>query len=167
MGKKAANDISNSESDNDNESLYLSIIDDKEILNCLLSLPCISSTKKQKKRHPKRSRIHHDTDTSWHHHHPNHCHCNYTAEQCYPNLPENLVEDNPLDLENIKEKQDEDDNLMQSTVKHPTWYSCKTNNDVEDIICYTKPGDNAANWRIALPDLAGNVVFSDVVRSWF
>ena len=74
------------------------------------------------------------------------------AEQCYLNLPEDMVEDNPLDLENIKERQDEDDRLIQSTVKHPTWYSRKTINDVEDILCYTKPGDNAANWRIKLPE---------------
>jgi hypothetical protein len=61
-----------------------------------------------------------------------------------------MVEDNPLDLKNIKERQDEDDNPMQSTVRHPTWYSRKIINNVEDIPCYTKPGDNAANWRIAL-----------------
>ena len=54
-------------------------------------------------------------------------------------------------MENIKEKQDEDDNLIQSTVRHPTWYSRKRINNVEDILCYTNPGDNAANWRIALP----------------
>ena len=47
--KKASNDISNSESDNDNEPLHSSIIDDKEILDCLLNLPCISSNKKQMK----------------------------------------------------------------------------------------------------------------------
>ena len=67
----------------------------------------------------------------------NHCHHNDTAEQCYLNLPEDRVEDNPLDLENIKERQDEDDNLMQSKVRHPTWYSRKTINDVDDILCYT------------------------------
>ncbi len=27
-----------------------------------------------------------------------------TVEQCYPNLPENMFEDNSLDLENIKKK---------------------------------------------------------------
>ena len=81
-----------------------------------------------------------------------HCLHNDIPDQCYLNLPEDMVEDNPLDLENIKERQDEDDRLIQSTVKHPTWYSRKTINDVEDILCYTKPGDNAANWRIALPE---------------
>ncbi len=78
-----------------------------------------------------------------------HCLHNDISDQCYLNLPEDMVEDNPLDLENIKERQDKDDRLTQSTVKHPTWYSRKTTNDVEDILCYTKPGDNAANWRIA------------------
>jgi hypothetical protein len=33
------------------------------------------------------------------------------AEHCYLNLPEDMVEDNPLDSENIKEKQDEDNDL--------------------------------------------------------
>jgi hypothetical protein len=28
-----------------------------------------------------------------------------TVELCYPNLPEDMVEDNPLDLKNIKERQ--------------------------------------------------------------
>ncbi len=37
-----------------------------------------------------------------------------------------MVEDNPLDLENIKEKQDEDHDLHQSLTKHPTWYSHRT-----------------------------------------
>ncbi len=82
----------------------------------------------------------------------NHCHHNNTVEQYYLNLPEDMVEDNPLDLENIKERQDEDDKLIQSTVKHPAWYSHKTINDVQDILCYTKSGDNEANWRFALPE---------------
>ncbi len=63
----------------------------------------------------------------------NHCHHEVTVEQCYLNFPEDMVEDNPLDLENIKEKQDKDDRLIQSTVKRPTWYSRKTIHDVEDI----------------------------------
>ena len=77
--------------------------------------------------------------------------CDSNAEHCYLNLPEDMVEDNPLDLENIKEKQDEDNDLQQSLTKHPDWYSRKNINDVNDILCYTKPGDNAANWKIVLP----------------
>ncbi len=82
-----------------------------------------------------------------------------TVEQCYPNLPEDMFEDNPLDLENIKERQDHNENLMQSAVKYPRWYSCKSIKDVEDILCYTKPGDNLASWKIALPE--------DLIKSTF
>jgi hypothetical protein len=61
----------------------------------------------------------------------NHCHdCDSNVEHCYLNLPEDMVGDNPLDLENIKEKQDEDNDLSQSLMRHPTWYSCKIINDV-------------------------------------
>jgi hypothetical protein len=72
-----------------------------------------------------------------------------TVEQWYLNLPEDIVEDNLLDLQNIKDRQDQDRKLTQSTVKCPEWYSGKAINDVEDISCYTKPGDNPANWKIA------------------
>jgi hypothetical protein len=48
-----------------------------------------------------------------------------------------MVEDNPLDLENVKEKQNEDNVLQQSLTKYPTWYSRKNINDVNDILCYT------------------------------
>jgi hypothetical protein len=63
-----------------------------------------------------------------------------------------MVEDNPLGLENIKERQDHDEKLMRSTVKYPEWYTRKTISDVDDIMCYIKPGDNPANWKIALPE---------------
>jgi hypothetical protein len=51
-----------------------------------------------------------------------------------------MFEDNPLDLENIKEIQDHGEKHMQSAVKYPEWYSRKSINDVEDILCYTKSG---------------------------
>jgi hypothetical protein len=41
---------------------------------------------------------------------------------------------------------------MQSTVKYPEWYSHKIINNIEDILCYTKPGNNPATWKIALPE---------------
>jgi hypothetical protein len=34
-----------------------------------------------------------------------------------------MFEDNPLDLENIKGRQDRDEKPMQSAVKYPEWYS--------------------------------------------
>jgi hypothetical protein len=41
---------------------------------------------------------------------------------------------------------------MQSAVKYPEWYSPKSINDVEDILCYTKAGDNPVKWKVALPE---------------
>ncbi len=75
-----------------------------------------------------------------------------TVEQCYLNLLKDINEDNHLDLENIKERQDHDEKLMQSAVKNAEWYTCKTINDVDDILYYIKPGDNPANLKIALPE---------------
>ena len=40
-------------------------------------------------------------------------------EECYLNLPGDLVTDNPLDIENIKEKQDTDDALQHQAEKYP------------------------------------------------
>ncbi len=51
VGKKAAKLVSNSEL----ESLYLSLTDDKEILQCFLNLPCCSFNKEKEKR-PKKHR---------------------------------------------------------------------------------------------------------------
>ncbi len=145
VGKKAAHVVSDSEL----ESLYSSLIDDEEILQCFLNLPCyLLNNEKEKK--PKKCRKHSaDTHSSTYNGHNHFCDSN--AEHCYLNLPENMVEDNPLDLENVKKKQDEDNDLQQSLTKHPTWYSRKNINDVNNILCYTKPGDNAANWKIVLP----------------
>ena len=47
-----------------------------------------------------------------------------------------MVEDNPLDIKNIKEKQDEDKELQQSATRYPEWYSRKTFNDITNVLCY-------------------------------
>ncbi len=57
VGKKAATVVSNSESDNEYDSLYSSLLDDREILDCLLDLPCISSNKKRKRIGDKQKQI--------------------------------------------------------------------------------------------------------------
>jgi hypothetical protein len=62
-----------------------------------------------------------------------------------------MAEDNLLDIENIKKKQDEDNDLQQTAIKHPERYSRKTFDQVTDVLCYTKPSDIPANWKIALP----------------
>ncbi len=40
----------------------------------------------------------------------------------------------------------------RNELSYPEWYSHKTINNVEDILCYTKPGDNPANWKVTLPE---------------
>jgi hypothetical protein len=62
-----------------------------------------------------------------------------------------MAEDNPLDKENIKEKQDEENDLQQAATEHPESYSLKTFNQVADVLCYTKPGDKPSNWKMAQP----------------
>jgi hypothetical protein len=39
------------------------------------------------------------------------------GKECYLNLPGDMVDDNPLDMENIKEQQDTDDALLQNATK--------------------------------------------------
>ncbi len=100
VGKKAANIVNNSESDNEYDTLYLSLLDDREILDCPLNLSCISYKKwkriddKQKtdnrKTLPKKK-----ARTLVTEYNQNHCHHSVTVEQCYLNLPEDMVEDNP------------------------------------------------------------------------
>ncbi len=149
VGKKVAHIVSNSEINNEIESSGSSLTDDKEILEYLLNLLFISSNKKQRhanhrkvdnrKSLPKKKAKTLVTLYSQNHCHicksrpkekaenlvteynQNHCYiCDSNVEHCYLNLPEDMVEDNPLDLENIKEKQDEDNDLSQTLLKHPT-----------------------------------------------
>jgi hypothetical protein len=55
VGKKVAHIVRNSESSNEIESLGSLLTDDKEILECLPNLPCISSNKIQ--RHAKHKKM--------------------------------------------------------------------------------------------------------------
>ena len=165
------------------DSAYYSFSDDKSVCDCFLNLPCLSSNKvkrnwkhKNKKKYKDGSKLslsdlrcddrhlHNLMETASKCHH-NHCflqHHSYLGksnDHCYLNLPEDMLEDNPLDIENIKEKQQLDIELQQSATKHPDWYSQKRFNDVTNVLCYTKPGDDPANWKIALPkELIGPTV---------
>jgi hypothetical protein len=49
VGKKAANVVSNSESNNRNESSHSVLMDDRDIVDCLMNLPCLPSRKKKDK----------------------------------------------------------------------------------------------------------------------
>jgi hypothetical protein len=73
------------------------------------------------------------------------------AEECYLNLPAESAVDNPLDMETIKEQQDTDNNLQLQVTKYPDQYVRKSISAVDDVLCYVKPGDPPANWKIALP----------------
>jgi hypothetical protein len=152
VGKKAAYVDSNSESGNRNEPSHSLLMDDRDITDCLMNLPCCLSRKKKEGR-PTKCRKCSKTILD-ERNKPKLLSYTYdsTVEHCYLNLPKDMVEDNPLDLENIKERQDHDKKLMQSTVKYPEWYTRKTTNDVDDILCYIKPGDNPAKRKIALPE---------------
>jgi hypothetical protein len=114
VGKKATHLVSNSELD----SLYLSLIDNEEILQCFVNLPCCLLNNEKEKRPKKCRKYSADTHSSAYNGHNHFCDSN--AEHFYLNLPEDMVEDNPLDIENVKEKQDEDNDLQQSLTRHPT-----------------------------------------------
>jgi hypothetical protein len=62
-----------------------------------------------------------------------------------------MVDNNPLDMENIKEQQDADDALLQHATKYADRYTRKCISTVDDILCYIKPGDPPNNWKNALP----------------
>jgi hypothetical protein len=47
------------------------------------------------------------------------CFTRLPDEECYLNLPDDLITDNPLDMENIKENQDADNVLQQQAEKYP------------------------------------------------
>jgi hypothetical protein len=118
LGKKAASVVSDSES----TAGHSSLLDDREILECLLNLPCLHLKKKESKRPKKRRKLEQDS------HH---------IDNCYLNLPEDMIDNIPLNMENIKEKQDQDADLHKSVTRHPEWYSCKDINSVADALCYT------------------------------
>jgi hypothetical protein len=149
VGKKAITE--------DSELGYYPFADDREITDCLINLPCLSSDKKQKQQKSRKCCKSKRSDSHQRHlnqieTNPNgHCPCDINATHCYLNLPTDMEEDNPLDIENIKEKQDGDNDLKQTVTKHPEWYSRKTFDQVTDVLCYTKPGDNSSNWKVALP----------------
>jgi len=83
VGKKAASVVSNSES----MAGYSSLIDDREILECLLNLlecllnlTCLHLKKKESKRPKIRRKLEQDS------HH---------IDNCYINLPEDMIDSNP------------------------------------------------------------------------
>jgi hypothetical protein len=134
VGKKAITE--------DSKLAYNSFSDDKEIFNCLINLPCLSSDKKQKQQKSNKHCKSNRSDSHQRHlsrtetgrrpkikkektqvdceiENKYNALCDINATHCYLNLPTDMEEDNPLDIENIKEKQDEDNDLQQTATKHP------------------------------------------------
>jgi transposase InsO family protein len=72
-------------------------------------------------------------------------------EECYLNLPADSAVDNPLDMETIKEQQDADNDLQRQATKYADRYVRKSVSSIDNVLCYVKPGDPPANWKIALP----------------
>jgi hypothetical protein len=86
VGKKATRVVSNSEL----ESLYLSLIDNEEILQCFLNLPCCLLNNEKEKR-PKKCRKYSADTHSLACNGNNHFH-DSNAEHCYLNISEDMVE---------------------------------------------------------------------------
>jgi hypothetical protein len=105
VGKKqAANVVSKSESNNRNKSSYSLLMDDGDIVNCLMNLPCLPSRKKKGRRPTKcRTCFIMTSDKQTKPRLSSHIY-DSTVEQCYLNLPKDMIEDNPLNLENIIER---------------------------------------------------------------
>ena len=78
------------------------------------------------------------------------CFLNLPDEECYLNLPDK-ISDHPLDMENIKENQNADKELQKQAQRYSDRYTRKRVSAVDDVLCYVKPGDPPANWKIALP----------------
>jgi hypothetical protein len=57
VGKKAANVVSNSESNNRNESSHSLLMDGIDIIDCQVNLPCLSYEKKKGKETNKRQKV--------------------------------------------------------------------------------------------------------------
>ncbi len=79
------------------------------------------------------------------------CLAHLLDKEGYLNLPPDSTIDNPLDMEMIKEQQDADNNLQCQATTYADRYVRKSVSSVDNVLCYVKPGDSPANWKIALP----------------
>ncbi len=57
VGKKAANAVSNSESNSRNELSHSLLMDEGDIIDCLMNLPCLYSRKKEGKETNKMQKV--------------------------------------------------------------------------------------------------------------
>jgi hypothetical protein len=66
-------------------------------------------------------------------------------KECYLNIPDDMVDINPLYMENIKKHQDTDDALLKHAAKYADQYMRKRIGAIDDILCCIKPGDPPNN----------------------
>jgi hypothetical protein len=102
VGKKAVYVGSGSESGNRTESSHSLLIDDSDMTDCLMNLPCFHSKKKNEGRPTKHRKCSETISDDQNKPKLLSLTCDSTVEQCYLNLLEDMVIDNPFDLENIK-----------------------------------------------------------------
>ena len=70
---------------------------------------------------------------------------------CFLNLPDTVVPENPLNFEWLREQQQNDEELQGLLQRLPQQYFMKTLTRGVDLVCYVKPGDDETKqWRIAL-----------------
>ena len=79
------------------------------------------------------------------------CYSCIIEEDCFLNLPSDMDDNNPLDLETVKEEQVNDHTLQARVNKYPERYLTKRIGKIDNVICHLKPGDDPSNWKIALP----------------
>ncbi len=120
VGKKVPSDVS----DLNNDTEYLSLMDDQEMFTTFSNLPAFLSHDDETNRPNKRRKTQNKNDML----DPNYEHTHSCLSQpssslyndtCYLNLPENMVQNNPLDFDNIKEKQDADVDIQDLLRKYP------------------------------------------------
>ncbi len=71
--------------------------------------------------------------------------CNVIADTFSRLLPSNVS--SPLVGKKAINVVSDSESNNRNESSYPEWYSHKTINNVEDILCYTKPGGNPANWK--------------------
>jgi hypothetical protein len=61
------------------------------------------------------------------------------------------MSENPLNMEWIREQQQNDMELLNSATRYPERYANKIVDNNAEILCYAKPGDDPERqWKIAL-----------------
>ena len=80
------------------------------------------------------------------------CLLNLSDDECYLNLPYEDIEENPLNLQRIRDKQRNDDSIAKWRQKNPDHFKEVQLGSVEDLIVYIKDIAEPNNWRIVLPD---------------